>query len=101
MPPMTDHGSMARRGRVSVRGEGGLTEDSQLLERRDASFVGTDPWRALRILSEFVEGFDALAATPPAISCFGSARITEADPMYEAAREVGRQLAAEGFAVIT
>jgi uncharacterized protein (TIGR00730 family) len=92
---------MARRGRVSVRGEGGTTEDTELLERRDASFVGTDPWRALRILSEFVEGFDALAAAPKAISCFGSARIGEGDPMYDAARAVGRELAGAGFGVIT
>jgi uncharacterized protein (TIGR00730 family) len=93
--------SMARRGRVFVRGARGPTEDTQLLQRRDASFVGTDPWRALRILSEFVEGFDALAATPPAISCFGSARIDQSDPMYQAALAVGRELAAAGFAVIT
>jgi uncharacterized protein (TIGR00730 family) len=92
---------MARRGRLSVRGPHTTTEDSQLLERRDASFVDTDPWRVLRILSEFVEGFDALASAPRAISCFGSARIGEGDPMYGAAREVGRALAEAGFAVVT
>ncbi|HEX9236461.1 MAG TPA: TIGR00730 family Rossman fold protein [Actinomycetota bacterium] len=95
---------MARRGRVAVRAPesgGKTTEDTQLLERRDASFVDTDPWRVLRILSEFVEGFDALATTPPAISCFGSARIDRDDPMYAAGRSVGRALAEAGFAVIT
>jgi uncharacterized protein (TIGR00730 family) len=92
---------MARRGRVSVRGDQATTEDSQLLERRDASFVDTDPWRVLRITSEFVEGFDALAPTPAAISCFGSARIGADDPMYSAGRGVGRALAEAGFAVIT
>ncbi|MFN2590906.1 MAG: TIGR00730 family Rossman fold protein [Actinomycetota bacterium] len=92
---------LTRRGRVAKRGPDTSTEDAQLLERRDASFVETDPWRALRILSEFVEGFDALAAAPRAISCFGSARITDDDPMYEAARAVGRSLAEAGFAVIT
>ena len=92
---------MARRGRLSVREPGAATEDAQLLERRDASFVDTDPWRVLRILSEFVEGFDALASAPRAISCFGSARIGEHDPMYGAARELGRALAQGGFAVIT
>jgi uncharacterized protein (TIGR00730 family) len=92
---------MARRGRVSVRGDRATTEDTQLLERRDASFVDTDPWRVLRITSEFVEGFDALATTPSAISCFGSARIGRDDPMYTAGRQVGRALAEAGFAVIT
>jgi uncharacterized protein (TIGR00730 family) len=75
--------------------------DRALLERRDDTFVATDPWRALRILSEFVDGFTLLAGIPPAISVFGSARIGPQDPMYETAREVGRQLAAAGFAVIT
>ena len=42
-------------------------------------FLDTDPWRALRILSEFVEGFDALAAVGPAVTVFGSAR-TQARP---------------------
>ena len=90
-----------RRGRITTTQESGTTEDSFLLERRDPSFIETDPWRVLRILSEFVEGFDALAAIPPAVSVFGSARISAADPMYEAAREVGSQLARAGLAVIT
>jgi uncharacterized protein (TIGR00730 family) len=92
---------MSRRGRTSVRGDQAATDDTQLLERRDASFIDTDPWRVLRITSEFVEGFDALAPTPSAISCFGSARIGSDDPMYAAGRAVGRALAEAGFAVIT
>jgi uncharacterized protein (TIGR00730 family) len=75
--------------------------DRALLERRDDAFISTDPWRALRILSEFVHGFTQLAAIPPAISVFGSARIREGDPMYGAARDLGRLLAEQGFAVIT
>jgi uncharacterized protein (TIGR00730 family) len=65
------------------------------------SFLKSDPWRVLRILSEFVDGFDALAEIPPAISVFGSARIGEHDPMYAAARQVGAKIAAAGLAVIT
>jgi uncharacterized protein (TIGR00730 family) len=55
----------------------------------------------MRILSEFVEGFDALADIPPAVSVFGSARITEQDPDYASARAVGAELAKAGYAVIT
>jgi uncharacterized protein (TIGR00730 family) len=77
------------------------TEDLHFLERPDASFTGTDPWRVMRIQSEFVDGFDALAKIPPAISVFGSARLPEDDPFYEAARRVGAELAKAGFAVIT
>ena len=79
------------------------TEDEKLLERRPdaAAFRDTDPWRALRILSEFVEGFDALAAVGPAVTVFGSARTKRRDPMYKLARSIGRHLAEAGYAVIT
>jgi uncharacterized protein (TIGR00730 family) len=90
-----------RRGRVTTKQATGTTEDTALLQRRDASFIDADPWRVLRILSEFVEGFDALAAIPPAVSVFGSARISRHDPLYERARQVGQELARAGLAVIT
>jgi hypothetical protein len=81
------------------------TEDEKLLarehrpeRRRDAT---TDSWRVFRIMGEFVEGFDTLARTGPAVSVFGSAR-TPADHMqYRAAEETGRLLIQAGFGVIT
>jgi uncharacterized protein (TIGR00730 family) len=90
-----------RHGRVKTRGKGAVTADLKFLQRPSTEFLGSDPWRVLRILSEFVEGFDALAEIPPAISVFGSARISEEDPMYKAAREVGAEIASAGLAVIT
>jgi uncharacterized protein (TIGR00730 family) len=77
------------------------TEDLRFLERPDASFLHTDPWRVMRIQAEFVDGFDALAKIPPAISVFGSARMPESHPLYADARKVGQELAKAGFAVIT
>ena len=62
---------------------------------------GHDSWRVLRIMSEFVEGFDALERLPPAVTVFGSARTPESDPMYKAAREMGRALAESGLTVVT
>jgi uncharacterized protein (TIGR00730 family) len=83
-------------------GDPTMTEDRKLLERTERpSFLDTDPWRALRILSEFVEGFDAMAEIGPAITVFGSARVHEGSPAYDQAREIGRLLAREGYAVIT
>jgi uncharacterized protein (TIGR00730 family) len=90
-----------RRGRITTRPDTGVTEDAVFLQTPDTSFLDTDTWRSLRILSEFVDGFDALATAPPAVSVFGSARITEKDPEYAAAREVGSKLAEAGFSVIT
>jgi uncharacterized protein (TIGR00730 family) len=60
-----------------------------------------DSWRVLRFVSEFVEGFDALADIGPAVTCFGSARITPEDPLYRLGTEVGAALARRGVAVIT
>jgi uncharacterized protein (TIGR00730 family) len=79
-----------------------MTEDRKLLEPTERpAFLNTDPWRALRILAEFVEGFDALATIGPAITVFGSARVDPGDPAYTMARDIGRLLAEEGYAVIT
>jgi uncharacterized protein (TIGR00730 family) len=86
---------------ASIVGER-ATEDERLLERRPtADFLDTDPWRALRILAEFVEGFDAMANVGPAVTVFGSARTRPSDPMYELSRTIGRRLAEAGYAVIT
>ncbi len=60
-----------------------------------------DPWRVLRILSEFVEGFDALNEVGPAVTVFGSARALPDDPYYKSGMAVGAALARRGFAVIT
>jgi uncharacterized protein (TIGR00730 family) len=100
-----------RSGRVTVRPDApgpavrraGRTEDEALLQRPPSrpEFLDSDPWRSLRILAEFVEGFDALAAVGPAVSVFGSARTKEANRYYKMARELGTLLAKQGYAVIT
>jgi uncharacterized protein (TIGR00730 family) len=77
------------------------TADEHLLQREDTTFLHTDPWRILRITSEFVTGFDRLAETGPAVAVFGSARTPPGHPLYEAARSCGAQLVRDGFAVIT
>jgi uncharacterized protein (TIGR00730 family) len=91
-------------GRTWLTGDraGESTTDQRLLDNRGPSdWVHTDPWRVLRIQSEFVEGFGALAELGPAVAVFGSARTKPDDPSYALAREVGRLLARAGFAVIT
>jgi uncharacterized protein (TIGR00730 family) len=80
----------------------GRTEDERFLRREPRpAFLDTDPWRTLRILSEFVEGFDALAGLGPAVAVFGSARIGRDHAQYRMGRAIGRTLAEAGFAVIT
>jgi uncharacterized protein (TIGR00730 family) len=80
------------------------TEDERLLQvspEQRAAFIHSDTWRVLRIQSEFVAGFEALAEVGAAAAVFGSARVKPDDPMYTAAEQVGRKLAEAGFAVIT
>jgi uncharacterized protein (TIGR00730 family) len=78
------------------------TTDQRLLDTDGPSdWVHSDPWRVLRIQSEFVEGFGALAELGRAVSVFGSARVHENDPEYALGMAVGRLLVEAGYAVIT
>src|SRR5690348_3826835 len=97
-PPEKQRGPVTlRRGQVQAS-----TTDQRLLDTRGPTdWVHADPWRVLRIQSEFVEGFGLLAELPRAVSVFGSARTKPDEPEYAAGRELGKQLAHAGFAVIT
>jgi uncharacterized protein (TIGR00730 family) len=73
-------------------------DDRRILDRRDGDLAG----HAHRIGEEFLEGFVAVERIGrPAVSVFGSARVTDGHPVYAGARELGRLLAEEGFAVVT
>jgi uncharacterized protein (TIGR00730 family) len=126
---MNNRGKKAADRYRSLRTKGGaITEDERLLSRptmplispteplpheqssRDDhaferalnfDFTITDPWRVLRIMSEFVNGFDALAHIPASVAIFGSARTQADNPTYEAAVETARLLARAGFGIIT
>jgi uncharacterized protein (TIGR00730 family) len=69
-------------------------------ERPDA-LRKTDPWRVLRIMGEFVEGFEKLGDVVDAVAFFGSARTVPSDPHYTAAVETARLLAEADFPIIT
>ena len=92
-------------GRIRLRGsqaDGPSTTDQHLLDDRDSTdWLHTDPWRVLRIQSEFVDGFGALAELGPAVAVFGSARTAPDNPSWAVADDIGRRLAEAGFAVIT
>ncbi len=94
-----------RRGAVVVRDQQAgdrRTEDQKLLRSAEPfAFNETDTWRTLRIMGEFVEGFDALAEVGPAVSIFGSARVGRRNRYYGAARRLAAALVKEGFAIIT
>jgi len=97
--------SPARSGRRWTADEGLLNREVPSTPRAKApelgDFTHTDSWRVLRIQSEFVSGFNALAELGAAISVFGSARFAEDHPMYLQARALGKALVEAGFGVIT
>lgn len=96
--------SQRQRGPVTLRRNQiqATTTDQRLLDTSsDGDWVHTDPWRVMRIQSEFVEGFGSLANVGPAISVFGSARTAPDHGEYLLAEKVGAELTAAGYAVIT
>jgi uncharacterized protein (TIGR00730 family) len=79
-------------------------EDRELLRTpmsRESYFVNTEPWRILRIQSEFVEGFDTLAGIGSCISIFGSARTPRKEDYYRDAEKTAALLVKNGMGVIT
>lgn len=86
-----------RRGQVQP----GTTDQRLLDSRGDTDWVHTDPWRVMRMQSELVDGFGALAELPAAISVFGSARTKPEAPEYELGVRIGKALSEAGYAVIT
>ena len=71
--------------------------DSRLLRRSDT--LSSD---VSLIAAEFLAGFQAIQQIDrPAVSIFGSARIAEETPTYEAARRTARLFAGAGLAVVT
>lgn len=91
-------GPVARRGHARKPG----TTDQRLLDSHgDTNWVHEDPWRVMRIQSEFVNGFGALAELGPAFSIFGSARTPKDHPEYRAAELLARRLSDRNYAIIT
>jgi uncharacterized protein (TIGR00730 family) len=82
------------------------TEDEQLLEspppqRPEQLFLKSDSWRVLRIMGEFVWGFDNLADVVDGVTIFGSARTQPTDPHYVKAVQTAMLLARAGIPVLT
>jgi uncharacterized protein (TIGR00730 family) len=79
-----------------------MTDPRTKFEYEIEELANRDSWRMFRIISEFVEGFDALNNIEPAVSIYGSAReIKETDPLYVRTEEIAFRLAKQGFNIIT
>lgn len=76
-----------------------LFAEEAFLRGADDLLVDFD--RAVKVFNEFVSGCRGLYDVGPAVTVFGSARFKEDHRYYQMARELGRELAEKGFAVIT
>jgi uncharacterized protein (TIGR00730 family) len=69
--------------------------------REDGDFRTTPQWRALRVLAEFVDGWNFLPEVKQSVTIFGSARFKEDNHWYQDARKLGKLLTDNGYSVVT
>jgi uncharacterized protein (TIGR00730 family) len=69
--------------------------------KTSADFIREDPWRIFRIMAEFVESFEVLSHTGPAVTVFGSARVPRSAPEYKTAQRLAYELAKHHLTIIT
>ena len=60
-----------------------------------------ESWRMFRIIGELVEGFDTLTGMEPAVTIYGSARLSPDDPMYAKTEDIAYRLGNLGFSIFT
>ncbi|HSR10241.1 MAG TPA: TIGR00730 family Rossman fold protein [Thermodesulfobacteriota bacterium] len=60
-----------------------------------------ESWRIFRFMGEMVEGFDRLSGVEPAVTVYGSARVSPEDELYQQAYMIARRLGELGFSIIT
>jgi len=60
-----------------------------------------DTWRMFHILSEFVEGFETMPKVYPAVSIFGSARVSPKSVSYKMTEKIAASLVKNGFNIIS
>ena len=83
---MSNTDQHSNRPQVPMLNDGELTRES---------------WKIFQIMAEFVEGFEKLAAIPPSVSIFGSARTKPDHPDYALATEIAERLSNSGFSVVS
>ena len=68
---------------------------------RATSQKARESWHLWGIISEFVESAERLSEIRPAVSIFGSARLSEDSPVYRQAMRIARKRSDAGVAVIS
>jgi len=67
----------------------------------DETHNESESWYAFEIMSEFVGATEKLKKITPAVSVFGSARVSEDNPYYKLTVDIAEVLSNAGFSVIS
>ena len=95
---MLTQSSKSREPKAKARTSTSAIQQKQLtFAKHQASFS----WQALRILAEFVDGFEFLSHLKKPVTFFGSARLQPNDGYYKLAQDFGTKLAKAGYTVVT
>lgn len=80
-----------------------LPNQQTIRPQNDSDFRSSFHWRVLRILSEFIDGFQFLADfnDVKTVTVFGSARLPDGSHWYNVARDLGEMLGKKGYGVVT
>ena len=73
----------------------------QYKQRTWTEIMSKDSWSIFKIMSEFVEGFEALHRIGPCVSIYGSARTGPETQVYKDAQRIAQLLSEAGYGVIT
>ena len=68
---------------------------------RSSQNSAREAWRMFEIIAEFVTATEGLQQIQPAVSIFGSARVTPEHPYYSVTLDIARRLSDAGFSVIS
>ena len=72
------------------------------LKRKTWNEIRThDSWGIFKIMSEFVNGYEAMGRIGPCVSIFGSARIKPSEKYYLLAEKIAFKISKAGYGVIT
>ncbi len=70
-------------------------------QERSTSLKARESWHIFGIISEFVEATERLAEIRPAVSIFGSARVSPGHRWYDTTVDLARRLSDAGFAIVS
>lgn len=60
-----------------------------------------DSWAIFKVMSEFVNGFEAMARMGPCVTIFGSARTAPENKYYQLAEQIAYKITKAGYGIIT